>query len=100
MHALVGKVWQKQTANEARAHGSAKISGKALGVQYKMGSKEFKNRSIEPWRGHNETHGGGLKYQSPIAKPTHHRHRGGLAQHGSSAANCTAGLGLAHWRGG
>jgi hypothetical protein len=29
MRALVGKVWQKQTVSEARAHGSAKISGKA-----------------------------------------------------------------------
>ena len=28
MHALVGKVWQKQTASEARVHGSVKISGK------------------------------------------------------------------------
>jgi hypothetical protein len=74
MRALVGKVWQKQTACEVRAHGSAKISGKALGVQYKMGSKEFKNRSIEPRRWHNEDHGWGLKYQSPIAKPIHHRH--------------------------
>jgi hypothetical protein len=74
MHALVGKVWQKQTASEARAHGSVKISDKALGVQHKMGSKGFKNRSIEPRHGHNETHGGGLKNQSPVAKPTHHRH--------------------------
>ena len=74
MHALVGKVWQKQTASEARVHGSVKISGKALGVQQKMGSKVFKNKSIEPRRGHNATHSGGLKYQSPIAKPTHHRH--------------------------
>jgi hypothetical protein len=74
MRALVGKVWQKQAASEVRAHGSVKISGKALGVQHKMGSKEFKNRSIEPRRGHNKAHGGGLKYQAPIAKPTHHRH--------------------------
>jgi hypothetical protein len=73
MRALLDKVWRKQAASEACAHGSAKISGKALGVQQKMGSKGFKNRSIEPRRGHNETHGGGLKYQSPIAKPTHHR---------------------------
>jgi hypothetical protein len=74
MRALVGKLWQKQAASAARGHGSAKISGKALGVQPKMRPKEFKNRSIEPRHGHNETHGGGLKYQSPIAKPTHHRH--------------------------
>jgi hypothetical protein len=71
MRALVG---QKQAASKARAHGSAKISGKALGVQHKMGFKAFKNRSIEPRHGHNETQSGGLKYQSPMAKPTHHRH--------------------------
>jgi hypothetical protein len=74
MRVLVGKVWQKQSASETCAHGSDKISGKGLGVQHKMGSKEFKNRSIELRHGHNENHGGGLKYQSPIAKPTHHRH--------------------------
>jgi len=33
MHALLGKVWQRQAASEVRAHGSAKISGNALGVQ-------------------------------------------------------------------
>jgi hypothetical protein len=37
---------KSRRASEARGHGSAKISGKALSVQHKMGSKEFKNRSI------------------------------------------------------
>jgi hypothetical protein len=51
MRVLVGKVWQKQAASEAHAHGSAKISGKALGVQHKMGAKAFKNRvyRAKPW---------------------------------------------------
>lgn len=34
-----------------------------------------------------------------LRKPTHHRLCGGLAQHGSSAANDTAGPGLLHGRG-
>jgi hypothetical protein len=42
MRALVGNVWQKQTVSEARAHGSAKISGKALGVQQKWVPKNSK----------------------------------------------------------
>ena len=44
MRALVGKVWQKQAASEARAYGSTKISGKALGVQHKNGFQSIQKQ--------------------------------------------------------
>ena len=94
---LVGGVWQKAGCQRRTRPWQRQDEVRAA---QKRGSKPSKTRTIEPSHGHNETHGGGLKYQSPIAKPTHHRHCGGLAQHGSSSANDAAGLGLAHWRGG
>jgi hypothetical protein len=80
--------------------GAARSAARPQAFSTKKGLKALKTRTIEPSHRHNETHGGSLKYQSPIAKPTHHRHCGGLAQHGSSTANDSSGLGLAHRRGG
>jgi hypothetical protein len=62
----------KTPARETRAHGSAKISGKALGVQQKMDSKELKNGLSSLAMGIMKTTAGGI--QSPVAKPTHYRH--------------------------
>lgn len=49
--------------------------------------------------GHNESPSGGEPHQPPIRNLTHHRSCDGLAQHGSSSTNDTAGLGLMHGRG-